>query len=129
MMARFAPVDHVREPRQETLAGVNSYKRYLQVMAERLDHLFGLARAHTASIDEDAGQAVADSLVNKQRRDRRVHAAGKRADDALIANEAANLRDGRFDHRLGVQSGAQPQTRKRNLRMMALPCGVCDTSG
>ena len=59
------------------------HERDVEVAAERLDHLLGLVRAHEAVVDEDAGELVADRLVDEQRGNRGVDAAGERAEDAL----------------------------------------------
>ena len=50
-------------------------ERHLEVAAERLDHLLGLALPEQAVVDEDARQLVADRLVDEQRRDGGVDAA------------------------------------------------------
>ena len=51
----------------------------MEVAAEGLDDLLGLVLAQQAVVDEDARQLVADRLVDEQRRDGRVDAAGERA--------------------------------------------------
>ena len=61
-------------------------ERHVEVAAERLGHLLGLVRAHEAVVDEDAGELVADGLVDEQRGDRRVDAAGEAADDAVATD-------------------------------------------
>ena len=63
-------------------------ERHVEVAAEGLDHLLGLVRAHEAVVDEDAGELVADRLVDEQRGDGRVDAAREPADDALAARPA-----------------------------------------
>ena len=55
---------------------------------------------HQAVVDEDAGQPVADRLVDEQRRDRGVDAAGEAADDAALADLGPDLLDLLVDHRL-----------------------------
>ena len=44
-------------------------------------------------VDEDAGQLVADRLVDQHRRDRAVDAAGKAADHPAVADLLADLGD------------------------------------
>ena len=58
----------------------------MEVAAERLDDLLGLVRPHQPVVDEHAGELVADRLVDEQRRDRRVDAAGEAADHPLRAD-------------------------------------------
>ena len=77
-------------------------ERDVVVAAEQADDLIGLARAHQAVIDEDAGQLVADRLMDQHRRHRAVDAARKAADHLAGANLLADLGDlGRaeFGHR------------------------------
>ena len=62
----------------------------MEVAAERLDDLLRLVLAQQAVVDEDAGELVADRLVDEQRRDGGVDAARERAEHAL----AADLRRG-----------------------------------
>ena len=52
--------------------------------AEGALDLLALVQPEQAVIDEDAGELVADRAVDQRRRDRRVHAAGESADDALV---------------------------------------------
>ena len=56
------------------------------VLAEHGDDVGRLVLAHQAVVDEDAGQLVADRLVDQQRRNGTVDAARQRADDALVAD-------------------------------------------
>ncbi len=49
-------------------------------------------------VDEDAGELVADRLVDEQRGDGRVDAAGEPADDALVADLGADPLDLLLDH-------------------------------
>ena len=55
-------------------------------------HLLGFALAHEAVVNVDAGQAVADGLINQRRRDGGVHAAGKSQQHrALVAHDFADV--------------------------------------
>ena len=67
------------EAGEEALDGVDMDERNLEVALEGLDHLRGLVLAEQAVVDEDAGELVADRLVDEQRRDGRVDAARERA--------------------------------------------------
>ena len=96
---------------------------------ERLDDALRLFAAEQAVVDEDAGELVADRAVHERGGDGGVDAAGERADDAAVADLLADADDGVGDEVAGVQSPRQPQTRMRKLSMIALPCGVCTTSG
>ncbi len=68
-----------------------------------LHHLLALAGPHQAVVDEDAGELVADRLVDQHRGDRRIDAAGKAADDAALADLGADRRA-----RLGAEGGHRP---------------------
>ena len=65
--------------------------------AENLAHDFRLAPAQHAVIDENAGELVADGLVNQRRRDARIHTAAQAQNDLFLADLGANLLDGLFD--------------------------------
>ena len=74
-------------------------ERHAEVAAEGLDHLRGLVLAEQAVVDEDAGELVADRLVDEQRRDRAVDAAREAAEHALGADARADPLDLLLDHR------------------------------
>src|SRR3546814_9505861 len=59
-------------------------------MAERLDHLPGLVLAQQAVVDADAGELLADRLVDQHCRHRGVDAAGEPADDPRLADLLAD---------------------------------------
>ena len=61
--------------------------------AEQLDHLLGLAEAQQPVIDEDAGELVADRLVDEHRGDRGIDAAREPADHPALADLLADLLD------------------------------------
>ena len=69
----------------------------------RPHHLLALARAHQAVVDEDAGELVADRLVDQHRRDRRIDAAGEAADHPALADPGADRLA-----RLGAERGHRP---------------------
>src|SRR3546814_9075242 len=50
---------------EEELAGVAVHQRAVVVMAEQLDHLPGLVLAQQAVVDDDAGEMLADRLVEQ----------------------------------------------------------------
>ena len=60
---------------EESLLRLDVHERHLEVSAERLRHLLGLVRAHEAVVDEDAGELIADRLVDEQGDDGGVDAA------------------------------------------------------
>jgi hypothetical protein len=62
------------------------------VTEQRLD-LATLVQAKQAMIDENAGQLVADRLMDQDRRDRAVDAAAQSADDLALADLLADLGD------------------------------------
>ena len=95
MVLRFASgsVDAF-ERVEEAVALVGVDQRDVVVVAEEGDDLLGLALAHQAGVDEDAGELVADRLVDQDGRDRRIDAAGEAADDLRLADPGADRRDG-----------------------------------
>ena len=88
-----------REPREEALLRLHVDERHVEVAAERLDDLLGLVLAQEAVIDEHARELVADGLVDEERCDSGVDAAGERAEHALGADGCADARDLLLDHR------------------------------
>jgi hypothetical protein len=73
-------------------------ERDVEVALERLDHLRRLVLAQEPVVDEHTRQLVADRLVDEQRRDRGVDAAGERTEDALLADLGADPLDLLLDH-------------------------------
>ena len=94
------------EPGQEPLLGVDVDERARGSACESLDDLRGLVLAQEPMVDEDAGELVADSLVDEQCGDRRVDAARERAEHALAADLRADPLDLLLDHR-----GRRPRRR------------------
>ena len=86
------------EAREEAVLRLHVHERDLEVAAERLGDLLGLVRAHEAVVDEDAGELVADGLVDEQRRHGGVDAAGEAADHPLRADLRADPLDLLLDH-------------------------------
>ncbi len=58
----------------------------VEPVAERLHHLVGLVVPQQAMIDENAGQLLADRLVDQHRRDRRIDPSRQPADHPPIAD-------------------------------------------
>ena len=77
-----------RRARRGTAPAPDVDERHVEVVAERLDDLLGLVLAQQAVVDEDARELVADRLVHEQRGDRRVDAAGERAQRRARARPA-----------------------------------------
>mgnify|MGYP000520507625 CR=1 FL=1 len=74
------------ERAEEEIGLVGMDQRHVVMVAEHLDHLLGLAEAQQAVVDEDAGQLIADGLVDQHRCDRTVDAAREAADHLLVAH-------------------------------------------
>ena len=87
------------EELEEPVLRLHVDERHVEVLAERLHHLLGLVLAQEPVVDEHTRELVADRLVHDQRRDRRVHAAGERAEDALGADLPADAVDLLLDDR------------------------------
>ena len=67
-LALHLGVGDARQPLEEQLLGIHVHQRNVVVLAEQRHHLVGLTVAHHAGIDEDAGQLVANRLVDQDRR-------------------------------------------------------------
>jgi hypothetical protein len=81
-------------------------------------------------IDEDAGQLLADRLVDEQRGDGAVDAAREAADHALAADLRADSLDLLLDHgRRGPGRDRAGDPVEEVLQDIAMPWGVCTTSG
>ena len=78
---------------EEQVARVAVHQRDVVVVAEQAHDLLGLARAQQPVIDEDAGELVADRLVDQHRGDGGIDAAGQAADHAPLADLGADARD------------------------------------
>ncbi len=86
-------VGDARERVEELLRGIHVDERDVVVVAEQRHDLLGLVQPHQAVIDEDAGELVADRLVDQHRRDGAVDAAREAADHAALADLLADLGD------------------------------------
>ena len=78
---------------EEQVGFVGMDQRDVVVVAEHRHDLVRLALAKQSVVDEDAGQLVADRLVDQHRRDRAVDAAGQTADHLAGADLGADLLD------------------------------------
>jgi hypothetical protein len=63
------------------------------VVAEHRDHFLRLAQPHQPVVHEDAGQLVADGLVDQHGGDRRIDPARQPADHPAVAHLVADLPD------------------------------------
>ena len=63
----------------------------------RCQDIFELVLAEQAVVDENAGQVVADGLVEEHAGDGRIDAAAQAEDDLVVSDLRAQLGDGRFD--------------------------------
>ncbi len=86
------------KPREETCTCVDVDEGDVKMAVEGLDDLESLILAKKAVVDEDAGQLVADRLVDKQSRHRRVDAAGKGAEDPSSTDLGPDSLDLDLDH-------------------------------
>src|SRR6516225_1703498 len=67
------------------------HERDVVVATEEIDDLLCLAGAQQAGVDKDAGQLVADRLVQQHRRDGGIDPAREAADDISIADLTTNF--------------------------------------
>ena len=81
------------ERADEFFRRVDMDERDVEMAAEEADHLVRLALPHQAVVDEDAGQLVADRLVDQHRRHRRIDPAGKSADHPAFADLGADAKN------------------------------------
>ena len=68
-------------------------ERDVVVAAEQADDLLRLVLPQKPVVDEDAGELVADRLVDQHRRDRGIDAARQAADHPRLADLRADARD------------------------------------
>ena len=115
---------------EEFVRRVDVDERDVVMAAEQADHLLRLALAHEAVIDEDAGQLVADRLVDQHRRDRQIDAAREPADHPPVSPTLPRIRSISSARKAAiVQSPSRPATLCRKLAMSFAPSGVWTTSG
>src|SRR6266550_3319342 len=79
-------VGHADEPGKEALTSVHVDERDVEVAPERLDDLSRLVLSQESVVDENAGELVADCLVDEKRCHRGVDTTRKGAKDALAAD-------------------------------------------
>ena len=118
---------HALEGGDELVGGVDAADIEVELRPEPVHEAVELALAQQAVVDEDAGQAPADGLVDDEGRDERVDAAAQPADDALLAHRAADLRDLALDERGHVPVGREPGQLEEEIGqdLLAVP-GVDD---
>ena len=80
-------------------------------------------------VDEDAGELVADRLVDQHRRDRGIDAAGEAADHPALADLARIASRASARNAAIVQSLFRPATLWTKLPISRAPSGVCDDFG
>ncbi len=122
-------IDDAVELAQEPLARVDDDDVEVQHVAECRQHLLGFVFAQQPVIDENAGELVADRARHERRRNGRVDAARKRADDVVAADLRRIAAIARSTNESISQSSASPATLCRKLRRIVVPCSVCTTSG
>ena len=119
-------IGHAGEFFKEALGGIDRDQVQAEIVAQSLLHFFEFVFAQDAVVDEHASQpgcafAVAHSAVHQGSGNRRVDAAGERADGASLAYGLAHAGDGGIDEMLGVQVGLAPQMLRAKLRRMSVP--------
>jgi hypothetical protein len=80
-------------PFRNSALGVDVDQRDVVVAAEQADDLLRLAQPHQAVIDEDAGQLLADRLVDQHGGNRAVDPAGQAADHLAVTHLLADFGD------------------------------------
>ncbi len=90
-------------PSEEPRSCVHHAQRDVEAVLERLPDLDGLPFSQQAVVDEDALELRPDGPMQEQRDHRTVHAARKRADDALLADPLADLPGGLLRERAHLE--------------------------
>ena len=109
---------------EETRARVDGAQREMEASRERLLHLGGLAFAQEPVVDEDALELRPDRLVEQERHHRAVHAAGQRADDALLAHPRPDAGGRVLDERAHAEGEADFALLEERLVELAAARGV-----
>ena len=71
---------------EEARGGVHVFEFDVKVVAEDALHGLGFVGAEEAVVDEDAGELVADGLVQKRGGDAGIDAAAEAEDDVIVAD-------------------------------------------
>ena len=121
-------VDAVQAPKEQR-RGIAVDQRNVVVVAEQGDDLPGLVLPQQAVVDEDAGQLLADRLVDQHRRHRGVDPAGEPADHLAVADLLLIRATARSRNAAMVQVPSRPTTLRQKLARSLPPSGVCATSG
>ena len=100
MALRFVSgIGDAGEAVEEAVGGVDVDQLDPHRAPERVGDLLALALAHQPGVDVDARELVADGAVHERRGDRRVDAAGERAQHPPVADLGADPRHLLVDHR------------------------------
>ena len=92
----FSGSDFAGQVVEELVFGVGADHLDAHVLGEHGHHLLAFVQAQQAVVDEDAGQLVADGLVQQRGNHGGVNAAGQAEQDVVGADLGANLGDGVF---------------------------------
>ena len=98
-LAFLLRIGHAFECAQESFAGVHIFEAHAKIFAKDALHHFLLARAEQPVINEDAGELVADRLVQKRGGDGRIDAAAQTEHDFFITDLAPDALAGFLDER------------------------------
>ena len=82
------------EPSKEAVASVDTNEVHAESFFVNFFDGGGLIFTHEAVVHEDAGEAVADGLVDQEGGDGRIHSAGESADGTAIADLILDLLNG-----------------------------------
>ena len=90
-------IGHAFEPAQKQFRGVLVLQFDFEMPPENLPHHLRLAPAQQTIVDKNAGQLVADGLVQQRRRHARIHPAAQAQNDPFAAHLRADFLDGLVD--------------------------------
>ena len=103
---------------------------HAHVLGQGVHDLVAFLAAQQAGVDEDAGELVADGLVQQRRHHRGIDAAGQAQQHVVVADLFADPRHLVGDDRSAPSTArAQPQMSCTKRFSIAPPCFVCVTSG
>ena len=115
---------------RKRVRGVHVLELDVEIVAEDALHGLRFVRAQQAVVDEDAGELVADGLVQQRRRDAGIHAAAQAENDVLVADLLRGS-----PRRLLDETAHRPVHRAaadvvdESSAMISFPRGVWTTSG
>ncbi len=92
-------ISHAGEQLEKTFRRIDVFEFDLKILDEDSLHRLGLVFAQQSVVNEDAGELIANRLVQKRRRHRRIDAAAQPEHDFLVAHLLADALTGFVNER------------------------------